>query len=80
MAYCERCDSNTCEGFHPTGGRVCESCSEPEAIFAEGLCHSCWRYEHETNEQKHFGGGSKPKCSKCGGRLQNPLAHFYRCP
>lgn len=81
MAYCEICDSNTCQGLHPLGGRVCESCGDPEDVFAEGLCRRCWRYEHETNERRHFGRGpSKPRCSKCGGILNRPFAHFYKCP
>lgn len=81
MSYCEICDSNTCQGFHPIGGRVCEGCGEPEDIYAEGLCRSCWRYQHDTNERRFFAGGpSQPRCSKCGGKLNRPFAHFYNCP
>ncbi len=80
MAYCEICASRACNGYHPQGGSICDVCGEQSPLHDGELCYACWRYRHETNEQKYFGGsGGQPRCDKCGGQIGRPFAHFYSC-
>ncbi len=73
MSYCEICDSNTCEGYHPFGYERCDWCGE-EGVYREGLCRHCFfteshRFEESVNSTRH--------CKNCGADYNR--GGFHRC-